>query len=571
VAGVVLLFVAAALWLLRPLPRLAGTHSIETCDSLFIAWVYSWDLHALLTPGKSFFHANAFHPMKKALALGDHMVGNVPLFAPAMLVTGNPLLGTNVVIIVSFVLSGLSMTWLVHYYTRRLGPSVAAGFVYAFVPFRFSQLSHHHLLSLQWLPVAVYFGDRLLREGGRRAWLGFTAFTLWQCLVSYYLAYLTAVVLGAYGAVAAWRLRAERPGRRVLAYGLGLASVAAVMVPLTLPYARLQREGIIPRFTRADLLNVDATAMALADPVRSYLSVPPTSPYRRLLPFNSRHLDSEKTLFPGFVPLVTIVAAAGAVRLGRRAVPSSVPRGVPAALGTVLAATFVLSLGPWLVWNDERTSIPLPAYWLAVSVPGFSGIRAWSRFGFGVVFALSALFGLALARLTVRATPRRRGLVAAGAIGLLAVEYDTAPLHLSAIPPVRTPASAWLAERASEGGALLVLPNYVHPCERARYMYHSTVHWLPLANAYSGHLPPVLAETNELAERLPDPLALRQARNRGIRWLLLERDGLAAPQRAAFEAATREGRLRPAATFPNEIVFDLRDGAAKARRRSGRG
>lgn len=555
--GPVAFFSVATVWMTRPFAWRAATHLAELCDSYLNVWILAWDVHALGTRPGRLFDANIFYPLRRTLALSEHMLGNLPVFAPIALATGNPVLGFNAVILSSFVLCGCTMAWLVHYYTGRVGPALAAGFVFAFVPFRITQLPHMQLLSLQWLPLAIYFADRLLREGGARAWIGFVAFTLWQCLVSYYLAYLTAVVLGAYGLVLAWQLRRSLPRRRLGAFGFAFVAVALVMVPLTLPYRRLQRDGAIPSFVNEQFIHQHEDAVALADPFWSYLSIPTDAPnvYHGLLTAQARQLNWEKSLFPGFVPVLTVLAAA--VLRRRRSADLPVPAHARLALAAVLLAGYVCSLGPWLVWNDVNTWTRLPAYWLGRLVPGFSGIRAWTRFSMGAVLGLAGLFGIALAELTSRLSGGRRALVVTGVLLALAVEYNLAPLQLSEPPPIATLGHRWLAEHG-DGGPLLILPGAdIHGCQHAGYMYHTMAHWLPLATGYSGHSPPKAGWTIPIAQGLPEPWAVERAQRRGLRWLLLERTAMAPEQRARFDDALAAGTLVPAATFGDEVIFDL--------------
>src|SRR5262249_25303659 len=143
-------------------------------------------------------------------------------------------------------------------------------------------------------------------------------------------------------------------------------------------------------------------------------------------------MNSEQVIFPGFLPVMLI--AAWAVRRRR---PSASRLGAATADAAVacvliLLVSYILSLGPWLI-RDHRDTLRLPAYCLAAHVPGFSGIRAWSRFGIGVVLALAVLVGIALTQLTERASPATRALVASAVIGILAVEYYAAPLTLYAV------------------------------------------------------------------------------------------------------------------------------------------
>lgn len=561
-----LFFAATSVVMLRPLPWRAATHVAEWCDTYLNTWILAWVTHALGTPGRRLFDANIHHPLRGTLALSDHMLGVQPVFAPVYLATGNPVLAMNVMVLVSFVACGVTMTVLAFALTRRFAPSLVAGFVWAFVPYRIAQLAHVQLLSFQWLPLALLLGDRLLRRGGRGTWAAFVAVTLWQCLAAYYLAYATAAVLATYAAVVALRMRRRGERPRVAAVAGALVVVAVAMLPVTTPYARMQRKGVIPRQNTEAFVAAHPESVALADPVRSWVTVPklPPSPWTAILTAQSRYLDWEKTLFPGLLPVV-LALGGGTVWLlarARGAAPESPPCVGDAVCGllAVMAVSWILSLGPWLSWNDHRTSVRLPAYWLAAAVPGLSGIRAWSRFGHGVAFGLAPLAALGLARLV----GRRRvlgGVVAVAVLAGLGVEYAHAPIPVVPAPVEPTPGHAWLAAHGA-GQPLFVLPTGAVPaCQHARYMLQTTAHWLPLASGYSGHQPPSMQPINTIGQALPAPEALRRARRRGFRWLLVELDGVSPAQRAALEAAEAEGRLVVAARFPTEVVYDLRAGA----------
>src|SRR5262249_2411186 len=163
---------------------------VEWCDTYLNTWILAWVTHALGTPATRLFDANIFYPLRRTLALSEHLLGVQPLFAPVFLATDDPVLAMNVAVLSSFVLCGRTMTALALDVTRRLGPSLVAGFVWAFVPYRIAQLAHVQLLFFQWLPLAVLYGDRVLRAGRPGAIVAFAGFTLWQVLSSYYLAYI---------------------------------------------------------------------------------------------------------------------------------------------------------------------------------------------------------------------------------------------------------------------------------------------------------------------------------------------------------------------------------------------
>lgn len=315
-------------------------------DPLLEAWILAWDLHALRHAPLQLFDAPIFHPHRWTLAYSDHLLGLLPLAAPAYLVGGEPILVHNVVLLATFPLSGLTMFWLVRHLTGRPGAGVVAGILYAFSHYRFGQLGHVQVLSHQWLPLLLLALHRVVTGGAR--WrdvaLAAVAFVL-QALSSGYHAYAAAIALGVFVAWAA--APADRPplGRAARRGLVAAALAAAILVPVFLPYYVVRREVGLTRHL-SEVRHYSARPS-------SYLAAPPdnrwlgelTQPLRR----------PEGVLFPGVVMLV--LAAAGAVTAFARAntqpedelrasAPPTPPgrRIWPRGLDIVLAALLVVTL-----------------------------------------------------------------------------------------------------------------------------------------------------------------------------------------------------------------------------------
>ena len=86
------------------------------------------------------FNANIFYPVENTLALSEHMIAVVPIFAPLYLLTENPIFAYNMVFLMSFIFSGISMFLLVHHWTGSLWPSLLAACFFAFAPIRFAEI-----------------------------------------------------------------------------------------------------------------------------------------------------------------------------------------------------------------------------------------------------------------------------------------------------------------------------------------------------------------------------------------------------------------------------------------------
>ncbi len=501
-------------------------------------WVLAWDSHALVTDPLRLFHANAFWPAPYTLALSEHMLGNLPLFGPVYLLTGNPVLAHQSTLVASFVLSGLTMAWWIWFWTRDTTAALAAGFLYAFAPFRFWQLGNLHVVSIQYLPLVPLGIDLVL--GTERRIAG--ACLLVGALVlstgcSYYVGYAAFALAGIY-LPCAMLVRGRPSLARLPLLGLALAISGGSLAALSIPYVLLQHAGVISDHTK----NFYSLAFMNA------LFSGPTGILTRFVWPKHDGIP----LFLGLVPMM--FALVGVVRW-RRA-----PRG---ALLTVLAAGFVLSLGPYLAWGEAQ--IPLPYRWLTAIVPGFSAMRVPQRFASLVTLATVALAGLGLAK--VRADLLAEGRlrealavpVAAVGVALLLLRPGyTQPLPVGVGPSV-PPAYQWLAEHG-DGGPLLEVPSAAHHLQRESLaMYYSTAHWLPLANGYTPYPPTSYTTLMDAVTRLPDPTAMAdiRAQQPGLRWLLVHTYRIPENERAAWKAMLDGAGLRRVGEFDRMVLFEF--------------
>ncbi len=396
-----LLFAILSLVLTWPLARDLDGAVEDRQDALLNVWITAWDGHQLLDDPLHLFDANIFHPYRRTLAYSELLLGNGLLALPVTAVTGNPILGYNLALLLSFFLTALGTYLLVFKLTRFAGAGLVAGTILAFCSYRMTNLAQAQLLTTQWLPFALLALHGLLHHPRPRYMALFTLFFSLQALSSFYYGILLAlaVVLFVVLAFSAWigrrmwrRPAAAGPGRVALALLLTALCCLLVALPFALPYFRVQRELGFER-SLADSEPFSAS-------LRQYLSVPPGSlllegwlPSEEAPQSGGYPVDA---LFPGFVALILAVAGVAAGR-GRT-------RWLYFAL---LLASLTLSLGPRLYLAPGRPAgwgIVLPYAWLYAVVPGFKALRAPVRFDALVMLALAVLAGYGVAALARRRT-----------------------------------------------------------------------------------------------------------------------------------------------------------------------
>jgi len=456
-------------------------------DPLFVTWVMAWvaqhltraltgDVGALAT----MWDAPIFAPATNTLAYSDHFIGPAFQALPIYWLTGNPLLAYNLIWLSTFVLSGLGAYLLVRELTGSRFGGMVAGALFTVNDFRGASLAHLQTLSAHWVPLALACLLIFARSGSRGALAIATAsVVLLNATSGYNTLYcgplIAAFALTVLARYAAWRTRAGW-----IALVVAAAAVIVAEVPLVLPYLELQR---VEQFARTRL------------ELETY-SLP---------------LDLYWDRLPSLAPMLLLTGASllpwrNEARM-RWAVTLFVVAGM---LG------LWLSLGPVPKWRGAPLGLPGLYDLLFTYVPGYSGLRAVSRFAIVLSTSLAVLAGIGAACLH-----RHGGVAGAALAGVLAAAHLTVqwmgpipldtPLLAAGLQP--TPAYLRPAVAAPEiyRAVAVTGPDSVmvelpigDPGYELRYQYFQLSHGRPLLNGYSGHFP--RSYRNRVA-RLVNPLA----------------------------------------------------------------
>lgn len=515
----------------------------------------AWDAHALLRQPQHLFDSNAFHPYPRSLAFADHLLPEAVMVAPVQWLTGNPLLASNMALLLALTLSALAMLALVRDVTGSWSAGFLAGLAYAFNSFTLHELPRVHVLNLQWWPLAILFLLRFSRSGrARDAWVFAGALGLQGLSGTYYLVY--SVLLGPVWLLAAYVGARRRPSRgELLKLVSALAVVAAFVASFLRPYRELFRSlGFEKGWAGgADLL--------------SYLDPPPRNWLWSAFALGTR---SELPHFLGFAGGALVALGAAALVLGRL---DHARRG----LGLLALLTFVLgvllSLGP-LVHVGGRLVGGGPYDLLYWHLPLAKAMASPERTGVLAVLGGAVLVGIAAAGLLARLTGRVRAACALLLGILLPLEHWAPPRPASAVPTGRNiPAVyAWLAEESREPVA--DLPLYADRARKlwAVYLHLSTSHWRPIPIGRTSFYPPVHDFLAWCLRGFPDDVSLAALDRVGIRtvvvhpwtWSALERDSrLAAAESHPRLELARRFSDRPPARYSDlglgdERVYRLR-------------
>ncbi len=296
-------------------------------DSLLNMWILAWGAdHApgLLTGATSwqgFWNAGIFHPEPYSLALSEHLLAQVLQVAPVYALTGNIILGYNLIFLSTFVLSATGMYLLVRDLTGDWRAGAVAGLAFGFLPYRIAQVPHLQILSAQWMPLSLWGFHRYIAHRSARGLVGGAAALVMQNLsCGYYLLYFAPFV-PLFVVQQLWAARRLKDLRAWLALSAAGVVAAAVTVPFLLPYIEVQR---LYGFARSldEVRAFSANVWSYATASESLLV------WGRLLRL---HAGPEGATFLGVTVLVLAALAVGAVardayRGARDLPPLSAPR-----------------------------------------------------------------------------------------------------------------------------------------------------------------------------------------------------------------------------------------------------
>lgn len=545
VATLVAVFAVAAVLWTWPLARHAADGYVEptaspsdlaVADLYLTSWILAWDVHQLRRAPLRLFEANIFHPLPHTLALSEHLMAGALLVAPAQALSGNAVLGHNLLVLGSFVLGATGTALLVRDLGAGLGGALLGGGLWAFGPLRYAQVAHVHALSAHWLPFALLFLQRYLRGGRRRDGAAFVATLALTALSSvYYLYYGGLAVVTWMGLHAALRAPAL-PGTRRRAFALGGLALLLV-VPAFLPYARVRAVYA--------LAHDPAQAVRFSALGEQYLGAL-LAPGRLLERTAADGRLESPLLGPGFLAL----AALGVAWRRERAVTAY----------ALLALVFALvSLGPEMRFRADGAALPGLHALLAAVVPGLEALRVPQRAATVALLGLAVLAGLGADALLRAARRRTLFPVAAGLAAAVATECRRPALHVWPEPSGREPPAAyrWLA---GQPAAPVVELPMAGSAREARYMLRSTHHWRPLVNGYSGTFP-ARNYLQAVLARFPDAGALDLLARLRVRWIVLHLAELGRRQRDACASGTvAGGRLARRYADADTCILELTGG-----------
>jgi hypothetical protein len=511
-------------------------------DGQFSIWNVAWVAHAILSPDARVFDANIFHPHRGTLAYSEANLGAGLLAVPGYWLTRNPFVAHNTAVLISLTFSVVGMYLLAFRLSRSQPGGLVAAIVFTFCPFLFAHTPHIQLLMLGPLPFALLALHRFV---DRQTWPRAVLLGLAIAVTALFCAYwgvLAGLLVGLGVLFYAAARRLWRRPRWWLYTALAAAVSGLVVLPFFLPYMEVQKDG----FGRTL-----AEARVYSSTWRDYLT---SSAWMHdwMLPWLKRRGGWVEVLFPGFAAL--ILSGAGVVA-GIRARGGIVDGASPTRETTI----FYLLVAVLALWISLGPAAGLYSL-LFHTVPVFSLLRAPARFGVAVTFALAVLSSFGVRWILASQPAERRRWLAAAILGFAALDLSvTMPFRQAAPFP-----GAYEVIAQSRPGPVAEFPFFYQRPDfyrHSRYMLGSTVHWQPLINGYSDHIPADFVDMTVPISSFPNPEGFDILRARRARYVVFHLGLYSARSREALlkRIEAYKAYLRPLAQENDVWLFEIAD------------
>jgi len=517
-------------------------------DPLFASWILGWSMHKILhLDFQGFWDTNIFYPAPLVLVYSEHFLGHLPLALPTYLLSGSLLFTYNLLFLASFILSGWGMYVFVKDVTGNQSAGLISGLIFAFFPFRFGQLGHLQVLTVQWLPFIFLFLNRLLVQPTYTHLLLFGFFCLLEVLsCGYYGLFLTPFIglFVLHTFIARRELPSRDLTRKLLFCAIGLVVLAA---PVIYPYIQVSR---LLRFHRriGDLMYYSAD-------LTSYLSAPSGNWIWGDL---TRRLSRpEAALHPG---LITVFLAALGALLSIKKKPTDALQKRMTQFAVLMAlSAYLLSLGP-KVQLFGRPLFSGPYHLLYKFAPGFDVVRVPARFGPFFMFAAAILAGYGILEIERRVRTLWIKWLSSLIIGLLILtEYASAPIPTVTVPGKGspTPVYHWLSSQPANTPIVEIPLHWM--VGDIEYVYFSTFHWKDILNGYSSYTPPFSIPAQLRIDGSLSLPALDFLEEIGVRYVIIHMDKLNPTNRETLLAAMPRfhSRLRKIHEFGPDHVYEI--------------
>lgn len=420
--SVLLLIISVLLIPIFP-PHQLHTH-LYANDAMHTAYLVNWGQSVLPTRPWDYFNIPLFDlgPGTKAFTATNPLM---ELLTSPLRLLGNPVLSYNLLLVLNVWFCGISAYILGYWITRKPGPAIFCGIVFAMNPWMQWHLlgGHPNITAPFLMPLAVWAYGCFRRERSIGwGWL-FSLFLFLQFAASIYLGVILTLAMGFLWLLDAIRKRRDIQPKRELFFIAGVIIALGLSYALTIPYQDFADKAGQTRGVDQAILFAATPWEYLLPPRWTDKPLPLMGYMFRGLPLQPR---LENVAFAGYTAILLALAGLWGSWKGKSLDPSH--RRLVWLMSVVAAGAVLFSLGPLLWLGNRPSGIVLPYWYIYEYVPQLRFIRATARYCVIYLLVVAMISAVGLAVLQER-FPRKGNWLLALAFVLLFAEYY--PIHVS--------------------------------------------------------------------------------------------------------------------------------------------
>jgi len=229
--GAVLFFGLLTLFQFRAtLPHLTQSIIGQNTDYVNLFWTIGWGMKHFIEGFSGYWSPPFYAPLPTTMGMGENTLGSSLVSLPFYLATSNPIFSFNMVLLISFALTGLFTTFLCFHLTKNFWASLLSGTLISYCAFRMGRVDHLHMLPFQYIPLFLLFGHLYVQSKKPiylvPAYLAIILQTLTSLtlgLYSFYLSFLFWV----YWIISDKSMRSKKNTLTVASFQIGLGIVFA--------------------------------------------------------------------------------------------------------------------------------------------------------------------------------------------------------------------------------------------------------------------------------------------------------------------------------------------------------
>jgi len=486
IIGLGLLFMVIAAILIRMPIQSIGQKMANHIDCYLISWIWSWDIHALSTNPLQLFQANIFTPFTNTLAFSETMLGTALIAWPILILSNDNMnLTYNIVILLTFAISGIGMYLLMLYLTKNKLAALISALIYSFAPFKLIHSVGHLHLTGMWLPFVYLYLHKFIRKQTWKNLIILFTFTILTFLTGFhYFIYLPIVFLVFISS--AWLLKKIKLSKKnIIKLIIFIITLVILISPIIIPYLKAKTE--YNQIRTIEL--IEACSPDLID----YL-IPPIL-YHKL--YSCRANNEINVSFGIIVTTLLILSIIYLLKTETKKLNRHLKLNAFIYATTGLIA-FMISFGFYIQLTSNDNIGILGIYNLFYHlIPGFSGIRATGRYSIFLLISICFFIGYAINIWDKNNKNIFKKIITIFIIiTLMLIEFSSVPAvtfsyNLTSKPQFKL--NQWMKNQPDDN-IFIELPIGVDMDSTINYdifnVYNSRYHFKKIINGYSGYYPP---------------------------------------------------------------------------------